>query len=70
MFTIDILAMIKMLLTYWYTSSFDGEVLRKLNMYFTQFIALSRSEENDKLKDEGNYLSVSPGNMAKLLNSK
>lgn len=68
MFTIDILTLIKMLLTYWYAGSFNGDILRKLNMYFTKFISLSAMEENIHRRNKGNYLNLSPGSFAVLLN--
>ncbi len=69
MFTIDILILIKMLLTYWYASSFDGEILRKLNIYFTQFISLSLPEKDVNLRNKESYKRLSPGNAAILLDS-
>lgn len=69
MFTIDILTLVKMMLTYSYADSFNGDVLRKLNIYFTQFVSLSLMEENPNRRGKGNYLRVSPGTFGELLNS-
>ena len=69
MFSIDLLTFVKMLLTYWYADSFDGDILRKLNIYFTQFVSLSFVEENPRRRDQGSYLRVSPGTFAVLVNS-
>lgn len=69
LFSIDILTLVKMLLTYWYADSFDGDILRKLNIYFTQFVALSFMEENIHRRDEASYLRVSPATFAELLSS-
>jgi hypothetical protein len=66
MYTIDILTLIKMFLTYWYVSYFDGDVIRKLNMYFSQFVSLSLGEEDKQLRNKINYKRVSPGNAATL----
>jgi len=69
MFTVDILTLVKMLLTYWYAGSFDGNVLSKLNIYFSRFTSLSAMEENPHRRNTGNYLMISPGSFAVLLNS-
>lgn len=69
MFTIDILTLVKMLLTYWYADSFDGDVLRKLNIYYTQFVSLSFMEQNRQRRDKASYLKISPGTFSELLNS-
>jgi hypothetical protein len=67
MFTIDLLGLVKMLLTYWYAGSLNGSNLRKLHLYFTQFIALSHMEANPHRRNEGNYKRVSPATFAELL---
>ena len=69
MFSIDLLTLIKIFLTYWYADSLNGSNLRKLNIYFTQFVSLSLMEENPNRRDEGDYLRVSPGTLAQLLDS-
>ncbi len=69
MFTIDLLTLIKMFLTYWYADSLNGSNLRKLNIYFTKFVSLSLMEENPHRRDQANYLIVSPGTLAQLLDS-
>jgi len=69
MFSIDLLTLVKMLLTYWYADTLDGSNLRKLNIYFTQFISLSFMEKNKNRRDESDYERVSPGAFAHLLNS-
>ena len=67
MFTVDLLTLIKMLLTYWYADKLNGSNLRKLNIYFTQFVALSFIEENPNRRNEADYNRVSPGTFAELL---
>lgn len=69
MYTIDILVLIKMLLTYGtFTDTFSGDVLRKLNMYFTMFISYSRMED-DIYRGQHDYTKLSPGGVAELLNA-
>lgn len=74
MFTIDILVLVKMLLIH-YADMFNGDVLRKINMYFTQFIALSNQEgsrmglSNQESTIMNDYVNVSPASFAKLLSS-
>lgn len=70
LFTIDIMSFIKMILTFWYADTLNGEILRKLHIYFTKFCSLSEPEKNPKIRDNVNYKSVSPGDMAVILNSK
>ena len=69
MFAIDLLTLVKMLLTYWYADRLNGSNLRKLNIYFTQFVSLSFMEKNPHRRNEGDYEQVSPGSFAHLLNS-
>ena len=69
MYTVDLLVLVKMFLTYSYADSFDGDVLRKLHMHFTRFVSLSFIEENDKRRDSETYYDVSPASLAKLLSS-
>jgi len=69
MFTIDILTLIKMLLTYWFAGSFNGDLLRKLNMYFTKFVALSNMETDSHKRNTGDYRDLSVSSFASLLNS-
>lgn len=63
MFTIDIMVLVKMLLTYWYSDSLDSNLVRKLHMFFTKFISLSMSKPS-----EMDYLKVSPSSFAMLIN--
>lgn len=67
MFTIDILTLVKMFLTYWFGQSLSGDVLRKLNIYFAKFVALSAIEENPNRRNTGNYLELSPASFATLI---
>lgn len=69
MFTIDILVLVKMLLTYSYADKFNGDTLRKLHIYLTQFISLSRQEERIEYRGGNDYRRVSPSMFAKILNS-
>jgi hypothetical protein len=64
LFTIDILTLIKMILTWEYTEKVSS-LLRKFNIYFTQFIALSKKEE----RYEVDYSKVSPASFAEFLSS-
>ena len=68
MFTIDILTLVEMMLLF-YPYFFDGELLRKMNMYFTQFVSLSHMEKDPYRRDKTNYKRVSPATFAMLLNS-
>ena len=68
MFTIDILTLVEMLLLF-YPYFFDGELLRKMNMYFTQFVSLSHMEKDPYSIDKSIYKRVSPATFAMLLNS-
>ena len=70
MFTIDLLTLVKMLLTYWYADTLNVSNLRKLNIYFTQFVSLSFIEKNPHRRNQGDYEQVSPGSFAHLLNSR
>ena len=69
MYSIDLLVLIKMFLTYWYAGSLNGSNIRKLNIYFTQFISLSQIEQNPHRRDETSYDDVSPGGLAELMGS-
>lgn len=69
MFTIDILTLVKMLLTYWFAGSFNGDLLRRLNIYFTKFVALSNMETNPNRRNTGDYRDLSVSSFASLLNS-
>lgn len=68
-FTIDIITLVIMLLTY-YPDILTPDLLRKLNLYFTQFMSLSYIEENADRRDSSNYIRVSPGTFAVILNSE
>jgi len=68
MFTIDLLVLIKMFLTY-YVEFFNGSNLRKLNMYFSSFVSLSEMEQNSHRRNTGNYITLSPSSLAQLMNS-
>ncbi len=68
MFTIDILTLVEMLLLF-YPYFFDGELLRKINIYFTQFVSLSHMEKDPYRRDKSSYKRVSPATFAMLLNS-
>lgn len=68
MFSIDILTLIKMLLTYWYVDEMDKNIVRILNMYFTKYISLSLIEENDELRNTKSYINVSPASFAVMMN--
>ena len=57
-FTIDLLTLVKVYLTYDYPQHFSADLLRKLNIYFTRFLSLN-----------SNYLKASPAALAILLSS-
>ncbi len=59
MFSIDLLVLIKTFLTYDYSQYFPAYILRKLNLYFTRFIALSQ--------DNRDYIKASPAALAFLI---
>lgn len=68
MFTIDILTLIKMFLTYWYAGRFGGDLSRRLNIYFTKFVAISNMEKDPYRRDTGDYRDLSVSSFATLLN--
>ena len=57
-FTIDLLTLVKVFLTYNYPQHFSSDLLRKINLYFTRFLSLNY-----------NYIKASPAAFAILLNS-
>ena len=69
MFTIDLITLIKMFLTYGYTDRMRPNLLRKLNMYFTRFGSYSRSEEDPNHRNKESYLNLGPAELAKLVSS-
>ena len=68
MFTIDILTLCKMFLTYSYIESFSSNLSRKLNIYFSYYVALSQSETNSNKRGKKGYHRLSPSSFALLLN--
>lgn len=69
MYSIDLLILIKMVLTYSYADMFEGDVLRKLHMHFSKFVSMSFIEENVNRRDSETYYDVSPASVAALLSS-
>lgn len=67
MFAIDLLTLIKMILTYDYSEKLSSNIRRKFNMYFTLFQSLSRQEKENKYRV--NYEKVSPISFADFLNT-
>jgi len=64
--TIDILLLIKMILT-WYPELLSSSLLRKLNLFFTRFLTLSEKEK--EFRYQVDYSPVSTTFFANLLNS-
>ena len=67
MFVIDILVLVKMILTYDYISYLPASISRILQRYFTLFCSLSKEEEENRYSV--NYDLVSSYSFAKSLNS-
>ena len=67
MFVIDILVLVKMILTYDYISYLPASISRILHKYFALFCALSKEEEENRYSV--NYDLVSPISFAKSLSS-
>lgn len=64
--TVDILILIKMVLTL-YPEILSASILRKLNIYFSIFSSLSSNDIEKYFRYKINYSSVSPSSFAKLL---